>query len=804
MQADDATLGPVAPPKRRAWTLRWLLVALVTLLTVSLLAGIGPDHGPLVGLSALVGVLLSAAGPSMLYLLGAAGLGTLVSPVLLPRPKPADQQASAVRATKPDGAGHHGRPTDAAWISLALGMAAMLTLSHALGWAGLLNATPLGRAATFAPIAVGLTALAAWWIRSARTGLLSEATRQTLPRLRLSTIASTAGVSVLLVASCATPGLLWESEFRGFDAFAYHLQLPKEWLSLGRIEPLEHNVYSYLPSYLEAAYTHLGAIGAPIGRSVVNGSPSMLAGSGDVLISCQLLHAAITLLAAGLIGRISDAAAAWSHLGDRARRTARMTGWAATLATPWAIVTGSLAYNEMAVVALGAASMLVAISRTLSPLTRGLLTGFLVGAACSCKPTAIFMVAPVAAVCLVARTNFKRWHVAFGACSLSGLFTLAPWLIRNWIDCGNPVFPHLTSLFGSAHWTAEQVARYTASHRGSGTLVHRLSLLILPAAGDPAVPSANVQRGLLHPQFFALPWLLLLSLVGMTFSRWRRRLAAPAVVLSTGLVLQLLAWTLLTHQQSRFLIPILLTAVPLIGLAAAMASSERSLQKASPSGGDSPRRRSINVRRTLLAGALDLGLVVQAVWLVMLFSQQGRGRPNQFLVGPPDPLTARTTVITPSILTGEAFRAEWTAAAGTARREIEGDLSSEAYVNLVTASEGGITYLLGDSAPLYFTAPILYHSTYDRSPLGDLMRADPTDPGVWATKLWDAGVRHVLLNRWELERLHRRSNWYDPDVSPERTTAFLDGYATRVRDWPEVGRALYVLSSPTQGAGGGR
>lgn len=771
----------------RGWAGRWLLVGIATLLATALLAGIGPDHGPIVGLTALLGALIGAAGPVILYILACAGFGIVLATPLKSQ-TPRDQAGDGI---------------DQIWLALALGLAAMLTLSQALGWVGLFTGSTLGRVATFAPILLGIGILALWWTRSLRAGSLLDPALRTLPRLRLSTIASTLGVSVLLVAACSTPGLLWESEFRGFDAFAYHLELPKEWLARGRIEPLEHNVYSYLPSYLEAAYTHLGAIGAPIGRSLVNGRPNMLAGAGDALIACQLLHASITLLAAGLIGRLCDAAAAWSHLSDRARRAARMTGWAATLATPWTIVTGSLAYNEMGVVALGAAAMLIAISRSHSPLARGTLTGFLVGAACSCKPTAIFMVAPVAAICLIARTSFRRWHVAFACCTVAGLLTLAPWLLRNWTHGANPFFPHLASIFGHAHWSPEQLTRYVAAHSGSGSLIHRLSLLVLPSQGDPSAPTATVHRGLLHPQFFALPWLLLLAAIGIIFSRWRRRLAAPAIVMSLGLVTQLLAWTLLTHQQSRFLTPILLTAVPLIGLAAAMASSERSLQKAGPSGGPTPRRRSINVRRTLLALAIDAGLIVQAVWLVMLFAQQGRGLPNQFLVGPRDPAAAAPTVITPAVLTGETFRAEWSNASGAARRQIEADLSSEAFVNLVIASDGGITYLLGDSAPLYFTAPILYHSTYDRSPLGDLMRETPADPGAWAAGLRSRGVRHILLNHWELTRLHARSNWYDPDVSPERAATFLDGYATPVRAWPEVGRALYRLDPPPPGAEGG-
>ena len=52
-------------------------------------------------------------------------------------------------------------------------------------------------------------------------------------------------VAVLLVAACSAPGWLWASEFGGYDALSYHLQLPKEWLHLKKITTLDHNVYSH-------------------------------------------------------------------------------------------------------------------------------------------------------------------------------------------------------------------------------------------------------------------------------------------------------------------------------------------------------------------------------------------------------------------------------------------------------------------------------------------------------------------------------------------------------------------------------
>ena len=40
----------------------------------------------------------------------------------------------------------------------------------------------------------------------------------------------------------------------------------------------------------------------------------------------------------------------------------------------------------------------------------------------------------------------------------------SPWLIRNTIYTGNPVFPLATNLFGRGYWSAESQARFRAGH----------------------------------------------------------------------------------------------------------------------------------------------------------------------------------------------------------------------------------------------------------------------------------------------------------------------------------------------------
>src|SRR5690606_29159035 len=134
----------------------------------------------------------------------------------------------------------------------------------------------------------------------------------------------------------------------------------------------------------------------------------------------------------------------------------------------------------------------------------------------------------------------------------------------------------------------------------------------------------------------------------------------------------------------------------------------------------------------------------------------------------------------PGARSGEIFRAPLAAATPAERREFFASAPPEAFVNLALPP-GETVYLLGDSTPLYFTVPTLYHSTWDRSPLGEAMRRHPGDPGAWTRELRERGVRFVLFNPSEIERLHRSGaggpggSWYDPLVTTEAAAAWLSG-----------------------------
>lgn len=681
------------------------------MLCVLALAGLGGGCDPAAGLGWVLTSSIFAGGLAAIYLLASIGYG-----LWLGRFIPHAPGGSALRA--------------------GAGLAFMLTVSHALGALGWL--TPMS---AIAVCALGLAVLARSVIGSAGSWMRAA------PRVRPGWAAIPAAC-VLFIAASNPPGTLWGSEFGGYDALSYHLQLPQEWLALGRLTPLEHNVYSFLPGFVESAFFHLAVMTeAPVHVAPGQGH-GLMAGDGWRVLACQWLHAGITLLAAWIVGSLARVLAERAGLDESRRRLAGSIAAGLTLATPWVIVVGSLAYNEMAVVALGAGAVLAAMHQPMRPWLRGLLAGALVGVACGAKPTALFMLTPLVGLAMLAALPRRAWLPAVGAAALAGIAALAPWLVRNLVVSGNPVFPAAADLFGSAHWTSEQVARFAAGHRFDGSLLDRLRTALWTSPGvSAAAPDVVRFRGLSNPQWGLLfPACMLAALACLLPRRAdadRRARRSVEAVLMAGLLAQLLAWLMLTHVQARFLLPCLLTGAPLVGLAVARLSRPRAA--------------------TLLGLAL---VIVQCGVTVWIWSRQLEGAPTRAMIA-----GVRT-------FKGEPFVPEVHAHMPVAS------------VNHIAGSE--TVYLLGGATPLYFAPPVLYHTTWDTSPLGQLMREHPAEPRVWSARLRQRGVVYVLADLAELTRLSR-SGWYDQHVTAPVVLEWLDEVGEPVMGWPDSGQLLYRL-----------
>ncbi|MBL8759232.1 MAG: hypothetical protein JNK35_12470 [Phycisphaerae bacterium] len=721
--------------RKRLWTLALAAAALAAAMVLST-QGLRPGVPAILGVVSLLYWLLAAGLVAGVYLAAGVGLGLVAARWLMP--------ASGQRT----------------WVALALGPGLMTWASHLLGVAGLLSG-PRGQWVAGATVAAGCGVFA-WRLAAgvrARPNLAQPPAAGLLWALP---------VGVLLVAACNPPGWLWESEGFGYDALSYHLPLAQEWARGSRLSPVAHNVYSYLPGGMEAAFLHISALlGGGVSRS---GPRGLLAMDGIGAIACQLLHAGFALVAAVLVARACRVVVARAGVDGRAGVEASTVGGAAAIAVPWVTVVSSSAYNESAVNAVFAAGLLVALDDA-PAWRRGLACGVLAGLAVTFKPTAAFLVGPAVGLMLLGRLPPRTWAGAVVAGTLGGAAMVTPFLVRNYLASGNPVFPAATGLFGTAHWTAEQAARFAMAHRESGTLLERIGLLV----GWTGDGLGGQPRGIFHAQWSIFLPAGLAALVASALWAAARR---ESVILLLGLGAMTAWWLGWSHCQSRFLLPMVVAMAIGLGVATARAAAAWRARPEAP------------LPRLGMLACAAVPLLLGAASTRMLLSQRRverdqPGYPNFFL---PEGPAART---------GEALRRDLATLPPDERAAMIDALDPEAYMNLVLPDAR--VYLLGGATPFYFTGSVRYHTTWDACPLGDAARALPNQPERWSDFLLARGIEYVLADFAELSRL-TRDGWFDPAVTPETAAMWLLRYARPVKEWARPGeegafpvRGLYQL-----------
>ena len=770
-----------------------MLICGLALLCASGLAsvGLGPGVPPGLGVLAFLHTLLTSGLVALAYAGAGIGYGAVLSRRLL------------------------GRGPHRWWLALAMGPSLLMWLSHALGTVGLLSGE-LGRVVALGTCALGLIHL---WLEVMGT----VRGRPNIPLPPQTGLLWCGGAGLLLVAACNPPGWLWASEGRGYDVLSYHLQLPQEWLRLGRIAPLEHNVYSSLPGAMEAAFLHIAAMLGPwrdwaAGASGALRPQGLIAADGLGAVACQLLHAGLAAIAALLIARavwevvrragtgISPSRGAGINAPAAASRIGAESGalaGAVVIATPWVIVAGSMAYNDLAACALLAGALLAALRSDASAWRTGLACGLLVGMATACKPTALFFGAPIVGLTLLVELGGPRWFgrvlTCAAACILAGLVALGPFLLRNYLRSGNPVFPAASAWFGSAHWSPEQVDRFSTHHQEHGTTAERLALL-LARTGDSLGASGAQPRGIFNEQWGGVrvanamisldvpaiffPAALVCGLLALTWPR--RRTPAPEantnidssgihrilVAAGLGSAIGLAWWLFASHCQSRFLLPLVVPMGLFVGLGAARLATLRA-----PAPFELLRR----------VGLLAIGLL--PLWLaasgILLFLREGTttdagAQPNAMLA---DGTGLRTGASAAALLRRTTNASEVEA--------IVNQLGPEAYVNLCLPPGSGVL-LLGDATPLFYTRPVVYATTWDEHPLAKAMRERPDDEAAWSLALHARGVDFLVVNFSELARLGR-SGYLDPALTPARVGAFLEHACVPVRQWDSSGQALFRL-----------
>ena len=325
---------------------------------------------------------------------------------------------------------------------------------------------------------------------------------------------------------------------RDFDVREYHLQGPREWLQAGRITTLEHNVYTSFPFLSEML---------SLAAMILTGDWWQGAMAGKLTLACfQILS---TLCVYAIARR-------WCGV------PAGLIAAVACLSTPWILRISLIAYAEGAIAFYLIASLMTALlaAACTDAVDRRRLvavTGFLSGSAMASKyPGLVSVIAPVGlffaalyGVCPppAARSRGREFLLSAGVFSAAILLAVGPWLLKNAVATGNPVYPLGYSVFGASDWSPEMDAKWKRAHSPPD---HDLTRL--PQHLNDVASRSDWQSGLLFA--LAVPGGLL---------AWRHR---EPRWLALSVVWMLATWWAVTHRIDRFWVPVIPVLAVLAGM----------------------------------------------------------------------------------------------------------------------------------------------------------------------------------------------------------------------------------------------
>jgi hypothetical protein len=382
--------------------------------------------------------------------------------------------------------------------AIGLGLMSLLVLAAGLcGWMHVLVA--------YSILAVGL--LAGFWAREVWLIPIEPAAKSVYRWLLLLCFAA---LGLAFIAALLPPGLLWGDEPNGYDVLEYHLQVPREWYELGRIVPLTHNVFSYFPFNVEMHF--LMAI-------ALRGGPW----SGMYL--AQLMHVAFIAL---------TVLAVYALVAERSKPMAIIAA-TAVATVPWMGLLAPIAYDEGGLLLWG--TLAIGLSLRGSDNWRSMaIAGAMAGFACGSKLTAVPMVLLATPIVHVVVNRFRTKSIlAAVSFVLAGTVIFSPWLVKNVLWIGNPVFPESTAIFGRGYWSQTQVERWIKANH-------------LPRADQQNLPG----RAAAGWNQVLADWrygFVLLPLAVMSALARKDRYTLSAMLLLAALAM---FWLFFTHLQSRF------------------------------------------------------------------------------------------------------------------------------------------------------------------------------------------------------------------------------------------------------------
>lgn len=561
--------------------------------------------------------------------------------------------------------------------------------------------------------------------------------------------------AALIILVCVVPaGFLWAEEGLAYDVLEYHLQLPKEYFQQGFIAYTPHNVYGNFPANVEMLYLLC---------LVLRGDVYDGAATGQILNAGL---AGLFVFAAYVAGREHSRAA-----GCVTGVLAAGTGWVTYLSGIAYVENGLLFFAMTATAAVMRTQTGGGIKRPAArgeteprALARGRgqderslrpppvasapgseegdrkdraslagLAGLCAGLACGCKYSAVLLVAMPLTLAFGFRRPRGGLGVRYGLCTA---VAFAPWLIKNAVMTGDPVFPLGEMLFHARPpgWGDDEARHFLESHTPEPRERSLTGSLAMVWRRLPADPDHRFG-----------PVLFLLAGVGWTVlrrsptARWLGLLA----------LLQLVFWTFATHLYARFAVPMLIPLLIVAGRAVA-GCNHRSWR-----------------RGLVLILLVGLGFNLYAT--TSLYSR------HVFAQGRKLPLEGAWEYFLKGLGGGHEHLA------------VINEMPESAHVLMV-----------GDAKAFYFRRRVDYRVVFNRNPFVEAVRTAPDASAVMDWIIAE-GYTHVLVNWSEIARLRRSRYDFPHEIQPaffEALTAdgLLQQRVFSTGDPPVAYAVLYAVS----------
>lgn len=358
-------------------------------------------------------------------------------------------------------------------------------------------------------------------------------------------ITSITAFGMFLMASFTLISAIAPPNASDWDSLAYHLAIPKLYLSAHRIFQINFSSHSHFPFTMEMLYT----IGLAFKSTAL----------------ARAFHWFTGILCAAVVFILAK-----RHLNCSGRLTLLvfsgipLAAWEATVAY---IDLGTTLFTLLA-----ACSMLTAAE------TRErrwmLVSALFAGLAAGTKMTALLTIAVFAAWAgiesLISTKRTKPALASGGLYFSAALLVASPWYLKSLFWTGNPVFPFFYNIFGGRGWNADLAEMYRISQLHFGIGTDWINLLKMPYALA------------FHPERFydvSTPF----TAIGVTFVavlliifRLRGVQSSAYFKLLTVCFIQAVIWCFLT-QQSRYLLPILALFSPAAAYAIIQLSPSKQL-----------------------------------------------------------------------------------------------------------------------------------------------------------------------------------------------------------------------------------